>query len=147
VAATTLIEIPSWGTASLIEIVWTLCGVAVIVFSVYGIPYTISLWRTAVQQGDEVMEILAGGYVRRESFRVIQGVLIAAIGVYGCVIGQPRPGPVVVSPVGLFLTCGLLLIGATIAAQSMLDRRQQRRTTELLDELPPPRQATVVTDP
>lgn len=134
---TTLIEIPSWGPASLIEIIWLTIGLSVIVFSTLGIPETIRLWKAAVGQRDAVMVTIAGGYVRRESIRAANGFVIAAIGVYGCTVGQARPGPVVVSPVGLVLTSGLLLIGALIALQSVLDRTQQRRVAQLLDESQP----------
>lgn len=135
--ATTLIQIPSVGSASLVEIIWLTTGLAVVFFSASGIPETIRLWNTALSQDDALMQVLAGGYVRREAIRVVQGVVIAAIGVYGCLTGPAIPGPVVVSPVGLVLTCGLLLIGLTIAVQSVLDRHQQSRAHEELDQADP----------
>lgn len=139
---TTLIEIPSWGPASLIEVIWLAIGLAVIVFSTLGIPETLRLWKAAVSQDDSVMITIAGGYVRRETIRAATGLVIALIGVYGCIVGPPLPGPVVVSAVGLVLTCGLLLIGVLIAAQSVLDRTQQRRVAQLLDGAQPETKGT-----
>ncbi len=132
--ATTLIEIPSWGSASLIEIVWLFTGLAVVLFSTLGIPEAVNLWKVAIYQGDELMITIASGYVRREAIRTFNGLVISGIGLYACLAGQSRPGPVVVSPVGLVLTSGLLLIGFLIALQSVLDRAQQRRVAQILEQ-------------
>jgi hypothetical protein len=122
-----LIEIPSWGSASLIEIVWTLIGVGVIGVSLYALPRVVADWKLAKRgQRGPAMTLLARGHIEREFLRLAQGFIILAVGIYAAITPSIVPGPVVISLTGLVITAGLLLLGVLVAVQSIRDR--QRRT-------------------
>jgi hypothetical protein len=131
----TLIEIPSWGSANLIEIIWTATGVGMIAVSVWALPRVIGDWiigRRIPGHYSKARTLLARGHIRREIIRLAQGGIVLTIGIYAVVQPNPLPGPVVVSPFALVLTVGLLALGALTGLQSVLDSRQRTMAEHVL---------------
>jgi heme O synthase-like polyprenyltransferase len=127
-----LVEVPSWGNASLIEIIWTVIGLGAVAVAAHALPRVVGDWHIARDSNRFALRLIARGHVRREVIRLGQGAILLAIGLYACVTPSPAPGPVVVSLTGIILTAGLLAIGALVALESILDRRQRREAENLL---------------
>lgn len=131
--STTLIQIPSWGSATLIELIWTSIGFAVVLLTLLSLPDIVRDWAAALRSGSELIETLALSYIRREILRNVQGAVIAAIGVYVSVTPSLAPGPAVTTVSGLILTVGLLAIGFITGLQSFLDRRTRHRVRAMIE--------------
>lgn len=125
----TIIRIPEWGPVTLIEALWTATGVGCLAVCLPSLRQAYRDWRAAGRR-DEIVRILAFGYLRRELFRVGQGCFILAVGVVADY--QTSPGPSVITPVGLVLTGCLFGIGVFVGLTSYFDRRQRTHVAALL---------------
>lgn len=136
-AASRLWEIPSWYNANLLEIIWTLIGVLMITVSTAVLPRLVTDYQLISLMSEEVRDaahVLAHSHIRREVVRLVQGVIMTIIGVYGCATPHPVPGPVIVTTASLVLTAGLFSLGVLTIVQSVLDWRQRTRAEALLAE-------------
>lgn len=132
---TTLIEVPSWGTISLIEALWTLSGVVMLAASAWALPKVLGdyvITRRVPGHYSEARELLARGHVRREAIRVVQGLIVLGVGLFAAFTDPVSPGPVVTTPLGLVLTAGLFMLAILTAVQSVLDRRQRDQAERLI---------------
>jgi hypothetical protein len=132
-------SVPSWGNATLIELLWTTAGLLVTAIT---LTYLIQVLRAfngvitiAVHEKPsvavEVLVLLAWGYVRREALRLATGLLILSVGILASLTPTPG-GRALVSVTGLVLTAALFGIACSVALQSVLDGRQRRRAEEIL---------------
>lgn len=131
----TLIEIPQWGDANLIEVVWLITGILMILVSLWALPKVIGdyfITQRIPGHYTVARTLLARGHVRREVIRFAQGGIVTFIGVYAVLQPPPVPGPALVSPFALVLTAGLILLGALTAVQSVLDSRQRAIAEQIL---------------
>ncbi len=131
----TLIEVPSWGTVTLVEALWTLAGVLMVAVSLWALPRVVgdyTLTRRVPGHYSLARTLLARGHVRREALRLVQGIIVVTIGAYATLATPPQPGPSYISPVGIVLTAGLILLAAITAVQSILDRRQRDQAERLI---------------
>lgn len=134
--ATTLITVPAVGSANLIEILWTLIGLA-------GLGVVLpNLW--AAINGMDVLgrtpaderaaaAVLIKGNIRRELLRVLKLLLIVLIGIVAMAQTQP-PGTNKTTITGLILTGVLFSVGVIISLQSILDKRDSRKARAILAE-------------
>ena len=117
----------------MIELVWTLSGLGAVVVALATLPENIRDYRAA-KTSNRVVQILAREYVRREVLRLVQGSLIASIGIYACWVPPPVPGPAQINVVGLILTGALIGVSLIVVVQSTLDRVASRQVRRLLNE-------------
>jgi hypothetical protein len=127
------VPLPQWGSANILEISWTMAGLVVLLVAVPNyleVRGTLATRLVRVPtENRPIATIIVGGYVRREVLRMFKGALMVVLGVVG--MWQPNPTPSLASYTGLVLTAGLFVLGLTVAAQSLLDRRDR----ELIDDL------------
>lgn len=132
-----LIQIPSVGNASLIELIWTasaVLGLVVVVPSLFDTLHS----RPAPARFDAGPDRVAAAslvrdYIRRETLRLGKLLILLAIGIYGDVT-PPFVRPVTVSTVGILVTVGLFIVGIEAGAQSLLDRHTRIKIRHLLAE-------------
>jgi hypothetical protein len=128
----TLIEIPQWGSATLIEVIWLLSGLLAFVFTNLRLP---SLWhdyRDTTEMHEEDLCLIARGYLRREAIRLLQSICIVSIGLYSVSQDPATPGAARVSIAGLILTAGLIMVSLLVAAQSYLDWRDREDVRRII---------------
>lgn len=130
----TLIEIPAWGTLTLIEAIWLVSGLTAMIFAGSHIRPLYDDWALARDSGRPVLTAVAGGYLRREIVRLAQGVCLASIGVYAALEPPAIPGPAFVTPVGLVLTGVLLTVSLLVSVQSGWDWRTRHEVQRLIAE-------------
>lgn len=136
--ALTLIEIPQVGSATAIEIIWTVAGIIVFILSVWnliGVLNDLVAASYATAQGEHgvIILMLAWGYTRRELIRVFQCIIIIVIGLLACLTPSPALVATRITIVGLILTIGLVLISLLIGLQSFLDLRQRQHIASLIN--------------
>lgn len=126
-----LIEIPSWGPATLIEIIWLASGILALVAAGLRIRPLFGDFLFARASRERDLYVLARGYFRREVIRIGQGLAIASIGVY--TVQQPSliPGPARTTVTGLVLTAVLIVISLLVTVQSVLDWRDREEVRRL----------------
>lgn len=130
--ATTLIEIPQWGTTTLVEAVWLSFGLFALAVSGLRIR---SLWgdyRDAIAIGEPDLYIIARGYLRREIIRITQSCCISSIGLYAAQAAPTVPGPAQISFVGLVLTGVLISVALLVALQSIFDWRDRTQIQRII---------------
>ncbi|MDF2751648.1 MAG: hypothetical protein K0S82_30 [Gaiellaceae bacterium] len=125
-------EIPSWGSWTLIEIIWLATGLIALMFSLARIRSLVWDYQDAVAVGEDDLRLIARAHLRREVIRIAQGVAIVGIGLYVGLQEQMVPGPARVTTGGLVLTAGLIWIAAGIALQSALDWRARSQVIDIL---------------
>lgn len=131
---TTLIEIPQWGTVTLIELVWLLGGLLAVFTSVIHLPVLVGDWKIAKQTNRETLVVVSWSYVRREAVRFFQGIIIVAIGTYAAIQAPLIPGPAIISFAALVLTAGLILLSLSISFMSWLDFKTRKDVEALIDQ-------------
>lgn len=117
--AVTLIQIPQWGTVTLLELIWTAIGGATVLFVLCMLNVVFDGFR-ATEKGT-VERMAAGAYVRREIVRLAQGGLILGVGLYSDLQPPLVPGPGFVTPAGLILISSLYLLAILVVIQSFGD--------------------------
>ena len=127
-----LIDIPSWGRVTLIEILWLASGLMALTFASLRVKplwvdYTIT---KHLDQQD--LCIIAYGYLRREVLRIITASSITFIGIYVCVTTPVTPGPARVTVTGLILTACLFVISLIVSLNSVLDWRDRNNTIAIV---------------
>lgn len=132
--ASALIEIPSWGSMTLVEAIWLASGLIACLFTGMHIEPLYEDWLLARNTERPVLGAVAGGYLRRELIRFIQGVMLTTIGLYAAIEPPAIPGPAVVSLVGLVLTAVLLSISFLVSVQSVWDWRTRQQIQDLVAE-------------
>lgn len=127
-----LIEIPEWGSISLIEILWLASGMFALGVSSMRIMPLWSDYQLTKQLDHKDLCIIARGYLRREILRIVTALIITFIGVYTVVTYPAMPGPARVSVAGILITAGLFLISLIVSIQSILDWRDRAKTIEIV---------------
>lgn len=131
--AATLIQIPAWGNANLVELIWLGSGLVTILYTASHLGELARDLKAARTSRRVGLSQVAWGYLRREIIRVVQGVCISVIGVYA--VSQPPAIPKLgdfVTPAGLILTGVLFAQGLLVSGQSFLDWRTRRSIQESL---------------
>ncbi len=128
----TLIEVPAWGTMTLIEAVWLASGLLALIVTGRHLFPLYDDWRVAKSTGRPVLEKVAWAYVRREIIRMAQGLCLVTVGAYAALQEQAIPGPAVVTITGLVLTVILLILALLISLQSVMDWRTRGEVQDLL---------------
>jgi hypothetical protein len=129
---TILIPIPAWGNVNLIEMVWSISGALLILFTLIHLPELRRDRLAANASGKPALQMIAWSWYRREIVRFLIGCCILSIGIYSAV--QP-PLPVVgnhTTVTGLVITAVLLSIGVLSTVQSAWDWRTRRELIHLL---------------
>ena len=116
-----LIEIPTWGTVTMIEAIWLATGIVTLLVTAPHLPPLVRELRS-IETGRPVLYRLHRGYVRREVGRMLQGAVICAIGVYAATQGSVVNGT---TWTGLAITVGFLLIASAAGLMSWWDWRDR----------------------
>lgn len=126
-----LVEIPSWGPATLIELVWLGSGVLALLVAGLRLRPLLHDYFVAYETHERDLYVIARGYFRRELIRIGQAVAIIAVGLYTAQEPQVLPGPARTSITGLVLTAVLLVISLLVTFQSVLDWRDREEVRRL----------------
>jgi hypothetical protein len=127
-----LIHVPYWGDATLLEILWLVAGSIAAIFTLLNIADSwkdhqlLKLIRTDPSVHDlqyEMIRVSANGRIESQVSRLAIALLIVATGIVGVITPNPLHGGTTAT--GLAVTVALVLIGAITAARSMLDYRQR----------------------
>lgn len=132
-SAPTLIEIPSWGNATLIEFAWLLTGILVLVVTGRHIRPLYLDWRAAILERRPVLEAVASGNLVLELIFLSQGLAITSLGIFTVFQPPAMPGPTVTTPTGLFITGVIFFIALLVSFASIsgwYKRDQIRRHLE-----------------
>lgn len=129
-----------WGTASLIELLWTLSGL-VGVYLTWGNLRDAKLYITALRHHSRKngiklrreTKIIAFGHYRNEIMRMWMFGIITMVGAVAMAT-PPAVKHAKVTPVSLAITLGLLAITGILVTSSFLDRRQRDLVLALDDE-------------
>jgi len=127
-----LIEIPEWGTINLIEVLWLASGLMALTFASLRIRPLWVDYELSKRVGDADLCIIARGYLRRETLRIVTALAITLIGVYSVLTDPAIPGPARVSVAGLLITVGLFVISLVVSINSILDWHDRVRTMEIV---------------
>lgn len=125
-------EIPSWGSITLIELIWILIGVVQCAFCLLHMRALTEDWMVATRQDRPVLREIAWGYLRREIMRFLSGLAIVGLGIYTALEPNPLPGPAFITPTGIFISVILFFIAFTSAIQSVLDWRTRHLVQQLI---------------
>ena len=128
-----LIEIPSWGRVTLIEVLWLASGIMALAFATLRIQPLWIDYQITKRLGKQDLCIIAFGYLRREILRIVTASSITFIGIYVCVTSPMIPGPARVSITGLIITACLFLISLIVSLNSILDWRDRNNTIEIVN--------------
>lgn len=120
-----------WGTASLIELLWTLSGL-VGIYLTWGNLRDAKLYITALRNHTSKnklklrreTKIIAFGHYRNEIMRLWMFAIITLVGAIAMATPPAIKHPKV-TPVSLAITVGLLAITGILVTSSFLDRRQR----------------------
>lgn len=130
----TLIRIPAWGTANIVELIWLLGGITTVIYTCSHLPELARDLAAAAGSSRRALREVAWGYLRREVIRILQGVCISVIGIYASVTPPAIPSAGdFVTPTGIILTCVLFLQGLLVVGQSFWDWRTRRNLRHLLE--------------
>ncbi len=127
-----LITIPSFGSANLIEILWTLSGVTGLAITVPNTWYAIDKisYLSDLREEDRgAARFVLFGRVRREFIRAFKCITVILVGVYFMATPSPQS---MISTGGLLITIVFLMIGAESGVQSYLDKREGDNAREAL---------------
>lgn len=111
---------------------WLLAGVSATLFCVSHLRVLVEDWVFAAKADSEVLREIAWSYLRREMVRLVQGLLISGIGIYAALEPPARPGPAVVSVVGIILTAVLLLLAFSTSLMSWWDWHDRKKINHLV---------------
>lgn len=132
---TVVIEIPSWGNATILEIAWTCIGAVTMAVVLWNFAGAKANLLTPVDLEDEyeieAARVIRLGYLRRETVRFVFAALILATGLTGCVVA-PVTQPTTTTLTGLVLTGAFFVMGVLNTLQSMLDLRDRHEVRDLL---------------
>jgi hypothetical protein len=128
----TVIEIPQWGSATLIEILWLASGLMALSFSSLRIHALWVDYQLTMRLGHADLCIIARGYLRREVLRIVTALAITFIGVYSVLTDPLLPGPARISISGLLITASLFVISLIVSVNSVLDWHDRIRTMEIV---------------
>jgi len=132
--ATTLIRIPEWGSATILEIIWTLIGATTLAVVTWNFAGAKANLITPVDLEDSYERDAAGvirrGYLRREAVRFVTALMILSTGITGDVIHSPTSRFTTIT--GLWLTAAFFIIGLLNVVQSILDQRDRHEVRALL---------------
>lgn len=119
------------GSASAIEIIWTLTGVAGIYFTLDNLKDArLSITAIRKMNGHNLssapeLSIIAFGHYRNEVIRMMMCGVIVAVGIAAMITPPIANAPKHTTPVSLAITIGLFMLTALIVSSSFLDRRQR----------------------
>jgi hypothetical protein len=134
--ASTLIEVPQWENATLIEVIWLVSGLFALTLTLLRLPVLLRDYRYAQERGDGDLCVISRSYLRREIVRIAQAGAVIAIGVYAVLSPPLVPGPARISLVGLWLTGTLISISLLIGLQSFLDWRDREKVNKIIGGAP-----------
>lgn len=117
-----------WGTASLIELLWTLTGLVGIYLTWANLQdarqYITALEKVNGQKSSKEVKIIAFGHYRNELFRIMMFLVVTGIGVVA-MLTPPAIKNSPVTPVSIAITLGLFTLTALLVMASFLDKRQR----------------------
>lgn len=128
-----LIEVPEWGTANLIEILWLFSGLMALSFAGLRIRPLWIDYQLSKRLGYDDLRIIARGYLRREALRVVTAASIIFIGSYTCLVDSVVAGPARVTVGVLIITAALFVISLIVSVNSILDWRDRALTIEIVN--------------
>lgn len=140
VLATTTINIPSWGNASLIDVLWMCAGIAGLSISGWGLRGSIeNMARLANQQFEDAIlrqgsTIITRNYVMHDLLRVCTFTLVCFVGVIALTQGPPPGTATVTTPVGLSVAVLFFCMVIITGIHSYLDQRQRKQLRYLYSE-------------
>lgn len=127
-----LIEIPEWGTITLIEVLWLASGLMALAFASLRIRPLWIDYELTKRLGDADLYIIARGYLRREALRIVTALAITFIGAYSVLTNPAFSGPARVSVGGLLVTASLFVVSLIVSMNSILDWHDRVRTMEII---------------
>lgn len=125
---TTLITVPAVGTATVIEILWTLFGIgglAVVTPNLWAAVHNMDVVAAAPREERPAAAIVIRGAIRRELIRVVILLLLVIVGIVAMGQGSSPMGNKT-TVTGLFVTFVFFGVSALVVAQSVLDKRDSR---------------------
>lgn len=134
--ATIIITIPSIGNATLIEILWTLFGLAgmgLVIPNLWASVKNMEVLTRTPQDEVNAAKIILFSRVRRELLRLAKLFAFVIVGVYA--MASPsvtKPDKTTIA--GLLITAVFFFVSAIIALQSYLDRRESQDVRKTLTE-------------
>ena len=130
----TTINIPAWGDATLIELVWLSAGLATLAFTLGHLRDLIDDWQVARDTHRPVLSQLAFDYVRRELTRLANGLIILGVGVWAITEPPALPGPARTTVTGLVVTAALVGLAFTSAISSWWDWDSREKVQRLIGQ-------------
>lgn len=130
--ATTLIQIPQWGSVTLFELLWVIIGGVTTLFC-HLMLRTVTLAYFSIPK-ETARRIVARQYVRRELFRLSGGYSIFGSGIYLCLLDPPTPGPALTTPSGLVILAVIYYQGTLHVIQSYFDWRDRKKVVEEIEK-------------
>lgn len=121
--ATWTVEIPQWGSATLIEVLWFASGIMAMAYCVAHVNALVDdyLLTLGLREDRPQLRVAARGNLRREGVRFVIGGMIAGLGLYSMLQPAVVPGPARISFVGLLITTVFLGISFSTALMSWWD--------------------------
>lgn len=138
--ATTTISIPSWGSVSLIDVLWMIAGVMGLIVASWGLRGSIeNMGRVARQEFSDIVErrgsvLITRNYILHDLLRITTFILVCFVGVIAITQGPPPGTAAVVTPVGLAISVLFFLIVIISGIHSYLDQRQRKLLDNLFSE-------------
>jgi hypothetical protein len=135
---TTLIDVPHWGNATLMEVLWLISGAVAAYFTLLNVVdswkdqrllVAIRADRSVHDRHYRMIELSAQGRLSSQLSRMAIALLIVATGLVG--IATPNPVHGKTSLTGLTVTVALVAISALTATRSFLDLRQRNQLYRL----------------
>lgn len=132
--AETLIRVPQYGTVSLLELVWTVSGVGLMVLIF--VNFKDLLDEIGVRPGlrgakeRHASLVIVHSYYRREFLRLFKSFIITGIGIVADVAPNLSH---YTNATGLVVTVGLFSLSALVGLQSVLDRIDRKRVSQIIE--------------
>jgi hypothetical protein len=125
----TTINIPTWGSASLIDFLWMMTGLSGFTFVAWGLKGSVSNMQLLADRHFEdphdrmAATLITRNYVIHDLLRLFSMNLIVILGI----IALMQEGPSYVTITGLAVTILLFCIAFIVGFHSYLDQRQRRK--------------------
>jgi ABC-type multidrug transport system fused ATPase/permease subunit len=132
----TTISIPTWGSASVIDVIWTAIGLCGFTFVAWGLHGSIeNMQLLAERHFEDPEERMAAvqitrNYVIHDLLRLLSMNLIIILGV----IALMQDGPKQITITAFAVTTLLFLVMIIVAFHSYLDQRQRRKLRVIFDK-------------
>lgn len=130
-----LLNVPTWGSATLFEMLWLVAGIIALVVGVGNIVDAhrdlLSLPHAPTKDSvrREMLEIVAKGNITDEALRLVIAAMIVTTGTIGVVTPNPAGGRVTLT--GLAVTMCLVAIAIVSAARGIVHTHRRHTLYEL----------------